>query len=149
MASKVSGFKALSRNLRTLSQNLQRPVSEASRKALAPILKDAKANLHANGSVKEGNLLRGMGIRQKGKKRDSITTVVAAVTDAAIAEAHLVEFGTEEHYQPRRGQMHPGADAKPFLEPAYVANEKTAVKIFGNELITAIERQVSRMSTRD
>ncbi len=148
MASKVSGFKALSRNLRTLSQLMERPVSEAARKALAPILAQAKANLRANDSVKEGNLLRGMVIRRKGKRAGEVTLHVVA-SGKAVGEAHLVEFGTEPHFQPKRGRMHPGAAAKPFLEPAFVTNEKKAVKIFMDELGVAVERQVARMGKRD
>lgn len=148
MASKVSGFKGLKRNSRTLAQNLSRPVNEASREALAPILADAKANLRANGSYITGTLYKGMVIRLKNKKRGRNTMVVAA-SGKAIGEAHLVEFGTEPHWQPKRGQMHPGAEAKPFLEPAYVKNEKKAVQIFGEEVGPAIERQVNRMSKRD
>lgn len=35
--------------------------------------------------------------------------------------AHLVEYGTAPHYQPRRGVMHPGARPKPFMRPAFEA----------------------------
>lgn len=148
MASKASGFKGLSRNLRSMAQLMQRPMNEASRKALAPILRDAKSNLKSNGSYITGDLYRGMVIRLKDKRRNQVINVVAA-TGRAIGEAHLVEFGTEPHWQPNRGQMHPGAEAKPFLEPAYVANEAKAVKIFGEEIGVALERQAGRMSKRD
>lgn len=131
-----------------MAQLMQRPVSEASRKALAPVLRDAKSNLRSNGSIITGALYRGMVIRLKGKKPGSVTHHVAA-SGEAVGEAHLVEFGTEEHWQPKRGQMHPGAQAKPFLEPAFVSNEKTAVKIFGDSLGPAIERQADRLSKRD
>ena len=85
--SKVSGFKALSRNLRSMAQIMQRPVNEASRKALAPILKDAKANLRANGSVVTGQLLKGMVIRQKAKRRNQIINAVTASGQAPCANS--------------------------------------------------------------
>lgn len=122
---------------------MQRPTSEASRFALKPILAASKANLMANGSYEEGILFRGMKIRQKGKTRTSNSHAVTA-TGKAVGEAHLVEFGTDPHWQPRRGVMHPGARPKPFLGPAYADHDQEAVKRFGQEMGPAMERLAAR-----
>jgi len=110
-------------------------------------LRAAKANLLANGSYVYGNLYRGMAIRQKGKTSASNPHAVTA-TGKAIGEAHLVEFGTDPHWQPRRGRWHPGADPKPFLTPAYVQNEQEAIRRFGEAYGPAVERQADRLRAK-
>lgn len=122
---------------------MQRPTSEASRYALKPILAAAKANLLNNGSYISGELFRGMATRQKAKTRSSNTHAVTA-TGKAISKAHLVEFGTDPHWQPRRGVMHPGAKPYPFLGPAYADHDREAVKRFGDEMGQAMERLAAR-----
>jgi hypothetical protein len=54
--------------------------------------------------------------------------------------AHLVEFGTAPHWQPRwrGGWMHPGARPKPFIRPAYDAKAGDAVRIISREIWSGI-----------
>lgn len=141
--SRVRGHKSTAASLRRVANEMQRPVSESSRVALKPILAAAKANLMSNGSYDEGILFRGMQIRQKSKSKSSNVHVVGA-TGKAIGEAHLVEFGTDPHWQPQRGVMHPGAKAKPFLTPAYADHDQEAVRLFGQALGPAMERLAAR-----
>ncbi|MEM7303404.1 MAG: hypothetical protein AAF468_20175 [Pseudomonadota bacterium] len=125
-----------------------RPIGEGARAGLAPILSDAKANLIANGSVHRGVLLRGLVIRRNKKKlRNSVSWQVAA-SGKAVSIAHLVEFGTEPHWQPNRGVMHPGAEPKEFLSPAYYDNEREAISIFGKIIGPALEEQAARLYAR-
>ncbi len=143
----VRGVKRTVRNIRKLGTTMRRPVAEASRAALRPILKSAKSKLTKNGSAKRGVLRKGMVIRQKKSRKGSIETVVAA-KGRARSIAHLVEFGTDPHWQPKRGVMHPGADPKPFLTPAYEENEKQSIEKFGEVIGPAIERQAERLNRR-
>ncbi len=55
--------------------------------------------------------------------------------------AHLVEFGTRPHWQPKRfgGVMHPGARAYPFFRPAYEAKKNEVLRVFGNQIWQIIE----------
>ncbi len=144
--SQVKGYRGTARAIRKMSQ-IQRPISESSRFALRPILNTAKANLRANGNIKSGDLLRGMAIRKKKAKRGVSETVVAA-TGKGVKNAHLVEFGTDPHWQPKRRQMHPGAKPFPFLTPAYSAHDDEVLKRFGSEIGKSMERQAKRVAAR-
>lgn len=54
--------------------------------------------------------------------------------------AHLVNFGTAPHYQPKRGIMHPGARPKPFFTNAYESKKDMVVRIFGQQTWNIIAR---------
>lgn len=59
--------------------------------------------------------------------------------------AHLVEFGTKPHRQPKhwwfRNTGHPGATAKPFLEPAFESTKAQVEQIIETQLRERIERE--------
>ena len=133
MRSSVKGFRETARALRQVARFPAKQVGQASRKALTPMLRDTKANLAKNGSYRRGVLSRSMRIR-KLKGNSSLATWSITATGRGVSIAHLVEAGTRPHFQPRRGIFHPGAKAKPFLEPAYEANDEKAVKIMVQEL---------------
>lgn len=143
----VYGHRETARALRRLGRQISRPVGEASRPALKPVLKGAKENLRANSSVKRGVLLRSMKIRKLKSSAAKITWAVSA-TGRGVGIAHLVEFGTEPHWQPKRRQHHPGATPKPFLTPSYVQHGDDAIKIFGRHIGPAMELQARRLAAR-
>lgn len=143
----VYGHKQTARSLRRLGRSMRRPVGEASRKALQPVLADAKSNLRANNSYKRGVLFKSMKIRRLKSSGAKITWTVSA-TGKGVGIAHLVEFGTEPHWQPKRGRMHPGARPFPFLTPAFIDNDDLAIRIFGQEIGPAIELQALRLASR-
>lgn len=131
--SKVTGFRETARAIRRVAQYPKQIVGKASRKALTPMLQAAKANLKANRSYKRGVLYRSMKIR-KLKSTTAMSEWVISPTGRGVGIAHLVELGTRPHWQPIRNQMHPGAQAKPFLEPAYQQHDDTAIRIMAQEL---------------
>jgi len=133
MASRVTGFRETARAIRRVGRYPVQGVGPASRKALSPMLRQSKANLKSNDSYKRGVLSRSMAIRRL-KATTALSQWVLAATGRGIGIAHLVEAGTRPHWQPRRGVMHPGAKAKPFLEPAYFAHGDDAIRIFGKAL---------------
>ena len=133
MASKVTGFRETARALRKVAAFPKKAVSGASRKALNPMLAASKANLKANRSYHRGVLSRSMKVRQL-KSTSALSEWVVSATGRGVGISHLVEFGTAPHFQPKRNRMHPGADAKPFLTPAYEAHDDQAVQTFVNEL---------------
>lgn len=131
--SKVTGHRQTAAAIRKLAKFPRAKVGQASRKALQPMLAATKANLRANKSYSRGVLYRSMRIRAL-KSTSAMSQWVIAATGRGIAIAHLVEGGTAPHWQPKRGRMHPGARAKPFLEPAYFAHDDQVVRIMTNEL---------------
>lgn len=131
--SKVTGWKETARAIRRAAQFPRGKVGAASRKALTPMLNASKANLRKNKSYKQGVLSRSMRIRAL-KSGSALSQWVVSATGRGVAIAHLVELGTRPHWQPRRNRMHPGADAKPFLEPAYLATDELAIKIMADEI---------------
>jgi HK97 gp10 family phage protein len=131
--SKVFGYRETSQAIRKLARMPQGIVGRASRKALSPILRSAKANLRRNKSYKRGVLSRSLVVR-KLKGSTSLSQWVVAASGRGVGISHFVEFGTAPHWQPRRGRMHPGARAKQFLTPAFEAHDDQAVKIMVGEL---------------
>lgn len=53
-----------------------------------------------------------------------------AFTRRARKIAHLVEFGTAPHWQPKRRYMHPGARPRPFFRPAYEGKRAEVLRRF-------------------
>lgn len=150
--SSVKGARKVARSLSSLAK-IQRPVGEASRYALQPMLVKAKQNLREpkpgrpNGNVITGELHDSMKIRQLKKNRAATETAVTA-TDKGVKKAHLVEFGTDPHWQPKRGVMHPGARPFPFLTPAFHDTEDETRKRLADRVIIAIEQQARRLSSK-
>lgn len=131
--SKVTGYRQTAAAIRRVAKFPRKEVGQASRKALRPMLAKTKANLKSQGSYKRGVLYRSMKIRAL-KSTTAMSQWVVAATGRGVSIAHLVEAGTRPHWQPRRRVMHPGAKAKPFLEPAYFAHDDDAVRIMQREL---------------
>jgi hypothetical protein len=55
------------------------------------------------------------------------TTWWVSFTGRARKIAHLLEFGTAPHAQPRRGIMHPGARPFPFFRPAFESTKDVTI----------------------
>lgn len=145
--SKVTGYKETARALRKVAAFPKSRVSAASRKALRPMLAATKANLKSNASYHRGVLYRSMQIRMmKSTARTAMWKVTA--TGRGVGIAHLVEAGTRAHWQPKKKWMHPGAKAKPFLEPAYFAHDEQAVQIMVRELGVDMVRYASTVAYR-
>lgn len=111
------------------------------------MLAAAKTNLKSQGSYHRGVLYRSMKIRAL-KSTSAMSNWVIAATGRGIAIAHLVEAGTAPHWQPQRGVMHPGAKAKPFLEPAYFAHDEEVVKVMAAELGVGMVRYANTVAYR-
>ena len=159
MARNVSGrgHREAARAIRRLAQMQERPIGDASRHALQPILKAAKANLGSTtplnyagkpGGVQFGGLKKSLAIRKVKKVRKPNVQYHVTPTGRGVGKAHLVEFGTEPHWQPKRGVMHPGAKPFPFLTPAFEAHDDEAVDRFGKAYGPALERQAERLAKR-
>lgn len=151
--SAVKGHRGVAKALRSMSR-MQRPVGAASRYALRPVLTDARANLaqpkpgRPDGNIITGELMASMKIVQAKRTRAETQTLVTA-TDKGIKKAHLVEFGTDPHWQPNRGVMHPGARPFPFLTPAFYKNEDEVLHRMNDRFIDELRKHVARVARKN
>lgn len=147
--STITGAKDIAANFRRASGGLQTPMNAASRKALRPMLAQAKRNLKANGSVQSGELLKLLTIKRDPKVPKTWTRFVIGpdpTKGPGYRKAHLVELGTASHMVGKIS--HPGAAAKPFLRPAFDEKQKEAVKIFGESIGPEVEKAIARKAKR-
>jgi HK97 gp10 family phage protein len=146
--STVTGDRQIARNLRELQRLVLRPVGEAQRFALAPVLSAAKANVRTMGIEDTGELRRSLTVKKDGKApKMKPTYVLGPRSDSpAVRYAHLVEFGTDPHWV--NGGRHPGASPKPFLTNAFESKKKEAIDRFGKKLGPAIEAQAARLGRK-
>lgn len=153
--SRVSGVRETAKNIRRLSKSMATPIAVASRFALQPIQKDAKANLRTfkptryepGPNVVTRELVNSLVIRQTKKTRSDVQHVVAP-SGKGVRKAHLVEFGTDPHYQPKRKVMHPGAQPFPFLTPAFHKNDSLVLQRFEQRVGDEIERKARALGGR-
>ena len=105
-------------------------LKKAARAGARPILNEAKSLC----PVKSGELRSSIGLRQKTRYQS-----VDAVVVARAPHAHLVEFGVNPHrvgkgsnsrtlFGKQRGRLHPGAEAQPFMRPAFDNKKNEAVE---------------------
>jgi len=129
----IKGDRRLRANLARMKQFKKSEINPLMATALEPLRETTESNarvLRNPGNPRGGHL-------DQGVVAAPVPTVSAAtrttwwVSFARRARkiAHLVEFGTAPHAQPRRGIMHPGARPKPFFRPAF---DSTKGEIFGS-----------------
>lgn len=156
----VRGNRETARALRELARQVSVPLNATSRFALQPTLKRAKANVLALPLTDEtGTLAKSLVIKKKGKG-SKLNPVHQVGPDAGVEKftqygfrrpvkyAHLLEFGTAPHYQPKRGVVHPGASPMPFLTPAYFATRDEVVKRFGAKIGPEMEKRASKLRAK-
>lgn len=137
----VYGAKGVSRAFREMSRIIGRPIDEASRHALRPVLAAAKKNTpHA--SVKKALVLK----KDRNSRKTYPTHMVGGdPKNPDYRLLHLLEFGTDP--SPNR-PGHPGTDPQPFLTPAFEAEGQNAIKRFGERLGPAVEKQAARLAKK-
>lgn len=118
----IRGEKELYARIAKLSNVNAGNTDKAMEFALNPMLNQTITNARAlrrPHTPKGGHLDEGV-VSQK-VKGSSRTRNVWWVSFKGRARylAHLVEFGTRPHDQPRRHSFHPGAVPKPFFRPAF------------------------------
>ncbi len=137
--STVTGGRDVAKRLRQVVPGLAVPLNEASRKALAPMLRMARAT-----APKDNGLLRKSLIIKRARRSSKMRPVhLVGATGIAVHYAHLAEFGRA-----------PGADGSGgsegsrFLTKAFDATAAQALKILGLELPAAIERRVQKLAAK-
>lgn len=103
--------------------------------ALKPLVSVARGILEANGNRISGKYIASLGTAEVNLQ----TTAAGPIRGKPHASLGvLLEFGTAPHYQPQRGQMHPGAQAFPHMRPAFDTTKGLVVATLGRALIGAI-----------
>ena len=173
---KLEGFAGLERALDALGPKVAVKVLKAAVKASGgPVKKAAKSN-----APRSTGLLRlSIGDRTVRSKRAPVAyTVIGArisfkgkkATDArskgvraAFARpanyAHLVEFGTAEHWIRARKQgvlsfagiitkvvRHPGSRPQPFMRSAFNASQRRALSVMGKKAWSGIAKEAKRVA---
>lgn len=135
----LGGFEGIDRVLKQLPNAVSKKILvAASRKALQPVLKDARRDV----PVRTGELKRSLKIGTKliRSQRDpagvGAVRVYVGASWPSGAHAHLIEFGTA-HSGPR-----------PFLRPAWDANKKKVSKEFGTLIWLEIVKTVRKNRER-
>jgi HK97 gp10 family phage protein len=160
MAKNVRGDRETARALRELAKQVSVPINATSRFALQPTLKKARANVLALDTKEEtGTLAKSLTIK-KAPKSSRLNPVHQVGPDASreawtkygfrrpVKYAHLLEFGTAPHYQPRRGIMHPGTRPRPFLGPAFFQTRDEVVKRFGAKIGPEMEKRAAKLRAK-
>lgn len=167
----------LTKVLEQLPQTVENQVvGGAAKKALDPVYRVARGILGARSGT-TGTLGHSLGIVQKrNKRRGTVYTIVGPRTGYKNPEtgenpvniAHLVEFGTDPHLIAPKGAAgalkikrgvgptvivegavhHPGAQAKPFMRPAYDAKGREVLSTMEAELEKGILRRVARFEKK-
>lgn len=163
MASRIIGDRAVARNLRELSRGVPLAlVDKAARQSMDPMLKDAKRRAKANRNYvgkfkgfpqpKPGrmHLDQGLVVGKQGNQTRTRRKFLLGAKNRARRLAHLLEFGTAPHFQPRfrGGFFHRGARARPFLSPAYESHGNDVKTVFGQELWSLIRSKILMMGRR-
>ena len=150
----VKGLKELNAALQTIAPRLERNVLRGALRAGAKdaILPEAKVQLAANGSVKTGELQRGLKVSTGGKGGRVIANVKVTGKHAHVAP--WLEYGVAAHTitAKKSGWLsfgglfaksveHPGFAAKPFMRPALDGKATEAV-------VKAAEYMKKRLATK-
>lgn len=168
----VKGLKRLLHNLKELPKRVARKVlRDALFKATDPVYKDMRAGAktgqdtgalyksigrRAKTYAKSGSAVVVVGPRTKQKKIRKGGKVVGVklagwarglkgLPAVPTKYAHLVEFGTARHAQPRLGIIHPGSRPRAFVRPAWDKNKKRMEAIAKKLLWDGIQREAKKL----
>jgi hypothetical protein len=134
--SKVIGDKELIARMRIISQAVSgRPLDDLCKESLEPMRAETQSNARVlrqpGTNPKGGHLDQGVAVGKREQRGRGYRIFWLGFRNRARRIAHLVEFGTLPHYQPRRRVMHPGARPKPFIRPAFDSKKGDVALIFG------------------
>lgn len=140
----VKGLAELHKVLQSLPEELEKKVL---RNALRAGANEFKKAAKAQVPVKSGALRKSIRVKtsaRKGRWRLKATVVAG---NAEAYYAHMVEFGTAAHMikpakakslfflgQAREAVEHPGAQAKPFMRPAFDSGSEAAINAFADSV---------------
>jgi HK97 gp10 family phage protein len=135
----LKGGKELAAFLESLPANVERKIMRGALRAGAKVIKEEAARLlDSNGSVKTGELKRGLKVSARAK--GGVVTASVKTRGRHGYVANWIEFGTAAHWiKPKNAKalayngivvdaiQHPGARPKPFMRPAADTQAAAAV----------------------
>jgi len=140
----VKGLAELHNVLQGLPEELEKKVL---RNALAAGAREFKKAAQANVPVKSGALRKSIRVKTSARKGRYRLKALVIAGNAEAYYAHMVEFGTAAHMiKPAKGKAlaflglardaveHPGAQAKPFMRPAFDSGSEAAIKAFADSV---------------
>lgn len=144
--SSVTGGKATAKRLRQVVPGLAVPLNEASRKALAPMLRMARTT-----APRDSGALRKTLIIKRSGRSPKIRPVHLVGPRAdyelngrrPVKYAHVVEFGRAPNADGKGGM-----EGSRFMSKAFDATAARALQILGIELPAAIEKRVKKLASK-
>jgi len=132
---KVIGDRELIANLRGVSQAVTgKPLDDLMVLSMTPMhvatIGNARRLRQPGTQPRGGHLDEGVALAKVEARGKYYRVYWIGFIKRARYIAHLVEFGTAPHYQPRRGIHHPGARPKPFFRSAYEQNRDGVLTTF-------------------
>tara|TARA_B110000971_G_scaffold121477_1_gene124380 strand:+ start:63 stop:542 length:480 start_codon:yes stop_codon:yes gene_type:complete len=139
----VKGLAELQAVLNKLPAKLEKNIMRsAMRQGANVVMKKARQNIIADGSVETGLMRKGIKTRTKTKRGTIIASVKATGKHAYLA--NWIEYGVEPHSikkgaklasgKGQDGRPHPGFAPKPFLRPALDTEFQAATVAIGNTI---------------
>lgn len=128
----VKGDKETIANMRRAYNSVGgRFLDQTLRESLEPMRDETERNARERRQVgynpPGGHLDEGVVIAKRDGRSALNRTYWISFKKRARKIAHLVEYGTAPHHQPKRGIMHPGARPFPFFRPAFEARKHDVV----------------------
>lgn len=133
----LQGDVELRRALKGIPELTSRGLDSAVRDSLEPMRKQTSLNAlrlrQPDSGPPGGHLDQGVVVRKVAGRGKTSRTFWVSFARRARFLAHLVEFGTAPHWQPKRNRLHPGARPKPFATPAFEETKDDAVALLGRK----------------
>lgn len=144
--STITGGKQVAAAFRQIVPGLSVPLNEASRKAMAPMVRAAKAGA----PVDDGDLKRSMVVKRAKSPKASPVHVVGPRADFVgkngkrpVKYAHVVEFGRAANADGKGG--FPGLR---FMTKAFEATAQTVIATLESEIPVAIAKRVAKLRAK-
>ncbi len=142
MASRVTGHRSTATAFRRIVPGLKAPIGYASRKALQPMLKAARANA----PVDSGDLKKSLAIKRDSRARKNVVRNVIGPRadyvgkngDKPVKYSHVIEFGSAD------GTV----KGSRWLTRAFEESKDETIRIFREEIGPAIEKQAAKVAAK-
>ncbi|MGJ8680514.1 HK97-gp10 family putative phage morphogenesis protein [Paraglaciecola sp.] len=146
---KLDGFKEISKTLKAMESKV---AAKVVRKGVAKMAQVVRKDMRKRAPRKSGKLKKELRYKITRSKAGGFTAAVGAFNGAYYA--NFIEKGTKRHsIKPKNKRKvlsfggrnaaevtHPGTNAKPFIEPAFIASRDEAVKQAGKAIIIELSK---------
>jgi HK97 gp10 family phage protein len=141
---KLNGFKEIGKTLKTLETKV---ATKVVRKGVAKMAQIVRKDMRKRAPRKTGKLKKELRYKIVKSKKGGFTASVGAFNGAFYA--NFIEKGTKRHVIKPKGRrkvlsfggksvasvVHPGTNARPFIEPAFKASQDEAIKQAGKVIM--------------